>query len=202
MFDLNSTKDASTKSSQAEGAKPAQNKTAKTAQTEDGQSSQTEGAKLLSFDEWIAEQDEPIKALVSDRFKALENTVRATREERNDLKKQLDELSKKQAEGSELRKSLDEISAKLDSAEKRAAFLEEAIKPEIQCKNAKAAWVLAEAQDLFDRQGRPDWARIKAEAPELFGAPTTHANAGEGTGQAPPSSKSMNDFIRAAAGRL
>lgn len=170
-------------------------------QKQDPPPAENEGAMPLVFDEWLGSQDEPIKALISTRFQALETTVRATRDERDSVTKQLKELSRVQVEGSEAKKNLEATIARLETTEKRAAFLEDALKPEIQCRNAKAAWIIAQAQELFDRQGRPDWAKIKAEAPELFGTPAAKANAGNGTGEPPPSGKDMNKFIRASAGR-
>jgi hypothetical protein len=158
-------------------------------------------APVPTWDEWMATQDEPVKQLVTSRFSALESTVKATRDERDDMKHQLKELSKAQAEGSDARKALDETISKLERAERRAAFLEDAVRPEIQCKNPRAAWTLASAQNLFDKHDRPDWNAIKAEAPELFGPLIANANAGTGTGKPIPSAKNMNNFIRVAAGR-
>ena len=153
-----------------------------------------------SFDVWLEEQDEGIKALVTARFQALESTVKATRGERDELSKQFKDMAKKAGEGTEVRKALEEASAKLEEAERRAAFLEDAIKPEIQCRNPRAAWVIAQNGGHFDKAGRPSWDAIKAEAPELFGVVTANANAGAGTGSPPPKTQDMNAFIRAAAG--
>ena len=106
------------------------------AQTQGQQTTtQTTDAKPLVFDEWIAGQDEPVKELISTRFTALENTVKATRDERDALKGQLKDLLKTAEKGSELEKSLTDAMSRLDAAEKKAAFLEEAIKPGIECRN-------------------------------------------------------------------
>jgi hypothetical protein len=158
-------------------------------------------APPASFDEWMATQDEPVKKLITTRFTALESTVRATRDERDEIKKQLKDLLPKVEKGSELEKSLVDMSAKFEQAERRAAFLEDAMRPEIQCRNPRAAWTLANTLNLFDKRDRPDWQAIKAEAPELFGVISANANAGAGTGKPVPASKNMNNFIRAAAGR-
>ena len=153
------------------------------------------------FETWLEGQDETVKGLYNVHSESLLNTVRATRKERDDFARQIKELAKGQAEGSEARKALDEMGVKLEVSEKRATFLEESIKPEIQCRNAKAAWLLAQSENLFDRKGNPDWNAIKAEAPELFGLPTASAKAGTGTATPPPATKNMNDFIRTASGR-
>lgn len=162
---------------------------------------QPQGEKPVDFETWLEGQDASVKELYNHHSEALLNTVRATRKERDDMSKQIKELAKQTAEGSDARKALDEMSVKLEVTERRAAFLEEAMKPEIQCRNPKAAWLLAQAENLFDRKGNPDWNGIKAEAPELFGVPTARAEAGTGTATPPPASKNMNDFIRTAAGR-
>ena len=160
-----------------------------------------QGETPANFEVWLEGQDAKVKELYTAHSESLLNTVRATRKERDDFAKQIKELAKGQAEGSETRQQLDEMSVRLETSERRAAFLEEAMKPELQCRNAPAAWKLAQADNLFSRNGSPDWAAIKAEAPELFGIVTAQANAGTGTATPPPASKNMNDFIRTAAGR-
>jgi hypothetical protein len=154
-----------------------------------------------SWEEFLETQPEEVKALYGTHSEALLNTVKATRDERDTFKKQVKELASKAEKGSELEKSLTDMTARLEAAERRAAFLEEAAKPEVQCRNTRAAWLLAEASDLFDKKGNPDWAAIKREAPELFGTPVANANAGNNTQQAPSPHQNMNSFIRKAAGR-
>lgn len=162
---------------------------------------ETEGEMPASFEEFLEAQPEAVKALYNSHSEALLNTVKATRSERDDMAKKIRELTKGMAEGSEAKRQLEEMSAALEKAEKRASFLEDAMKPELQCRNAKAAWLLAEAGNLFDRKGQPDWQAIRAEAPELFGVASANANAGNGTGKPPAPQKNMNDFIRRASGR-
>lgn len=162
---------------------------------------QDPGATPPVFDDWLKTQDESTKALIGNRFTALENIVGATRKERDDLSAEMKRISKDLDEGSEAKKSVDALSAKLELSERRSSFLEEAIKPETQCRNPRAAWLLAISGDHFNRSGVPDWAAIKAEAPELFGKVVANANVGDGTDDEPPKSGSMNNFIRAAAGR-
>ena len=154
-----------------------------------------------TFEEFLEAQPEQVKALYTSHSEALMNTVRATRTERDDFAKQIKSLSKGMAEGTEAKKQLDQLSSQLEKTERRAAFLEQAMQPEVQCRNARAAFLLAEAESLFDKKGNPDWAAIRREAPELFGLPTANANAGTGTGSPPAPQKNMNDYIRRASGR-
>jgi valyl-tRNA synthetase len=156
-------------------------------------------AQAVKFDEWLASQDAPIKAAYEEHTTGLRNTVKATRDERDALSQQVKDLLKTAAKGSEMEKSLQEFQGKLEAAERRAAFLEAASQPGVDCRNPKAALAIAQALDLFDRRGSPDWTALKAEAPELFGrAVTAPANAGQGVA---PAAADMNAMIRQAAGR-
>ena len=67
---------------------------------------------------------------------------------------------------------LSEMSTRAEQAEQRAAFYEEAGRPEIGCSNPKAAYLIAASEGLFTKRGDPDWPAIKAAAPELFGRKT------------------------------
>ena len=63
-----------------------------------------------------------------------------------------------------------------------------------------AAFLVAQAEGLFRKDGAPDWAALQVVAPELF-RKSGQANAGAGTGTPPAAKASMNDFIRRSAGR-
>jgi hypothetical protein len=158
-------------------------------------------ATPASFDEWLKGQDEAVKGLVTERFKQLETTVKATRTEREALNKQLRDATKKLEEGSEARKALEDVSAKLEGAEQRAAFYEDAARPEIGCNNPKLAWLAAIEAGAIDGKGRISWDTLKSQFPELFKAKVPNANAGTGTGTPPAGRSTMNDFIRRAAGK-
>lgn len=155
----------------------------------------------IKFDEWLASQDEAVRTAYEEHITGLKATVRATRDERDGLAKQIKDLLPKAEKGSELEKSLTEFGAKLEAAERRAAFMEDAIKPGIDCRNPKAAFALAMADNLFTRSGAPDWKAIQEVAPELFGKYTPPGNAGTGTG-APPKTTDMDTLIRQKAGRM
>jgi hypothetical protein len=155
----------------------------------------------IKFDEWLGSQPAEVKAAYEEHTTGLRNAVLATRAERDADRKQVQELLKKAEKGSEAEKLLTEMQAKAEASERRAAFLESAMQPGIDCKNPRAALAIALAGDHFNRQGVPDWNAIKAEAPELFGKAIAPGNAGTGTGAPPPAKGSMNDFIRKAAGR-
>jgi hypothetical protein len=142
-----------------------------------------------------------VKALYSQHVTGLTNAVKATREERDALSKQIKDLLPKAEKGSELERSLVEFSGKLEIAEKRATFAEDAARPEIGCNNPKVAWLIAQSEGLFDKKGVADWAAIKQSAPELFRKPAAAGNAGAGTGNMPSGAPTMDQIIRGAFGR-
>ena len=163
---------------------------------------QKDGApEILTFESWFGSQDETVKGLIDAHIKGLKSALESERAQRSDLARQLRDVTAKAEKGSELEKALMEVSTQLEAAERRAAFYEEAGRPEIGCLNPKAAFALAQAEDLYDKRGRVDWEALKASAPELFRPRVPQGNAGLGTSGPPPAHKSMNDFIRRAAGR-
>ena len=169
-------------------------------QPQEPTTTETPEVQPINFEEWIGTQDEATKQAYNNHITGLKNTVTATRQERDAFKKQLQELLPKAEKGSELESALTELSTKLEVTEKRAVFAEEAVKPEIGCMNPKAAWLVAVADDLFDRRGNPDWNAIKQSAPELFKKKDAQGNAGSGTRTQLPTG-GMNQAIRSMAGR-
>ena len=164
------------------------------------ESQQPEGEKPTSFEAWMEKQDEPTKALYNEHISGLKNTVKSTRQERDDFAREIQKLLPKAEKGSEFEKNLTETLLKLEATERRATFVEEAVKPGIDCRNPKAAYAYAVTVDAFDRKGNPDWALLKREAPELFGKSTPPAHGGSGT-ETPPQANDINSQIRRAAGR-
>lgn len=157
---------------------------------------QTADVTPATWDAFLEKQPADVKALYESHSTGLLNTVKAVRDERDGFKKQLKDLTKNAEAGSEAQKQLEAMMAQLEVTERRATFLEEAVKPEIECRNPGAAWVIAKAQDLFTKNGQPDWKQIKTAAPELFGKVIANANAGNGTGTPPAHKQDMNSFIR------
>lgn len=156
----------------------------------------------FDFDSWLGEQPDHVRSGLDAHTAALKNALESERSQRKQFSKELRELTAKAEKGSEAEKTLGEMSTRLEQAEQRAAFYEEAGRAEIACSNPKAAFLVASAEGLFTRRGDPDWPAIKAAAPELFGRKTIPTgNAGSGNGSPPAQGGSMNEFIRAAAGR-
>lgn len=161
-----------------------------------------EAATPFDFDAWLGEQPEHVRKGYEGKTQGLHSALETERTQRKEFAKQLKDLSAKAEKGSEAEKALGEMSARVEQAEQRAAFYEEAGKPENGCLNPKAAFLVATAEGLFKRSGEPDWAAIKQSAPELFGQrKLTPGHAGTGTQSPPAQQQSMNAFIRQAAGR-
>ena len=154
----------------------------------------------VTFESLLEKLDPKGKELYEQHTAGLLNTVKATRDERDQLKNQIKDLLPKAEKGSELEKTLTEFTAKLEVAEKRATFIEEAVKPGIDCRNPKIAYMTAVSIDAFDKRGNPQWDLIKKEAPELFGKIVPKSYSGEGTDD-PPNTLDINAQIRRASGR-
>lgn len=160
-----------------------------------------QAATNFDFDAWLTEQPEHVRGGYDKRTQGLKSALETEREQRKELAKQIKDLMPKAEKGSEAEKALGETLSRLEQVERRAAFAEQASQPEIGCSNPRAAFLVAEAEGLFTRQGVPDWAAIKAAAPELFARKTVPGHAGNGTQSPPPPAGGMNAYIRAATGR-
>lgn len=155
----------------------------------------------------LPEEQRPNVSKIVEDFHAeknskLLNTVNATREERDALASELREAASKAEKGSELKTKLTEQADKLDAANKRADFFEEAVVQ--KCNNPRLAWALAKQEDYFLKTGLPDWKTIKEKAPELFNVvkkPTGKAGAGAGTGNGNDNGMTINSWIRQQAGK-
>lgn len=159
-----------------------------------------EGEKSTSqfenFAAFLEKQPKEVQELYQKDVHGLKSALETERGEKKTLSAQLKELLPKAEKGSELETQLTETVSKLESAERRAAFAEQAIKPEVSCSNVKAAYALALADNLFDKDGNPDWTTIKQTAPELFRKPSS-TDGGAGNRQ-PPKEDIYTAAMRAA----
>lgn len=154
----------------------------------------------LTYDAWLGQQTEDVKTLVEGNITGLKSALQSERQQRDELARQLRDAAK----GSQgaTKEALDKLSADLEAANTRAEFFAEATKSEIGCSNPRLAWIAAQEAGALDNRGRVNWDALKQQYPELFQTRKPPAgNAGAGTGNQPPAGKSMNDFIRTAAGR-
>ncbi len=181
------------------------NNTAQSGATQTGaaQTGATQTGAIPKFEDWLKGQPDTVQQLINQRFQSLESTVRATRTERDNFSSQVRDLTKKAEKGSEMERELTTLSQKLEAAERKSDFMDQAIKPEIGCRNPAAAYAVALSGSMFNSKGVPDWDAIKKAVPELFGANVPKANAGnDGGGQLPTATNDMNTLIRRKAGRV
>lgn len=156
--------------------------------------------QALDFEEWLKEQDESVRSAFEEHVKGLKSALETEREQRKAFAKQLREAMSKAEKGSEAREALEKALQKAEAAERRANFYVEADKAGVS--NLHLAYLAAQADDLLDENGYADFDELKARYPELFKKTAIpSANAGAGAGQSSSSTKSMNEYIRRAAGR-
>ncbi len=165
---------------------------------------QSESESAPDFETWLSKAPDELKTTIEPLFKAhvekLMTTVKDTRKERDTFQKELRDAIKKLDATSDEAKKFEGIADKLDEANKKAEFYEEA--PTNGCRNLKAAFALVKSEDLYTKHGAVDWKQLKEIAPEFFGEKSrlpVKKSAGNGTDSDVPSSHSMNDWIRKQA---
>lgn len=179
------------------------------AQPQEGQTGQQDATQAaqdapqrVEWEQWLTEQPEPVKTAYSEHVNGLKNALTAERTERKQLADQLKKMSKTAEDGSELQTQLQAAVGRIEEAESKADFYEDAHAARVT--NLHAAWLIARNADLIDkRTGRVDMARLRTLVPEFFetrrAAPP--ANAGVSAAQAAPPPHDMNDLIRGKTGR-
>ena len=152
-----------------------------------------------SWDTVLAGLPATAQQLFTSHVEGLKNSLVQSRAERDAQSERVKAIIKA-LDGKEpesVRAELQRMQTELAETATRAAFYEEAGKPEVGCSDPRLAYLVAVNDKLFTARGTPDWERIKAAAPLLFAkAPVQSANAGAGTQSQPPGKASMNDWIR------
>lgn len=172
----------------------------------DGQTGETPAQEpttaAVTFDTVYGALPPEQRGVIDTHIGGLKSALKDERDGRKALEKQLRDLSKQAEEGSTLRTQLDKLAEDQAVTTAKATFFEQA--HEAQVKNLRLAWLAAQDYGLVDaKTGEADFTKLKQQAPELFAAkPVPSANAGNGARQGGVTDgKSMNDFIRTAAGR-
>lgn len=146
-----------------------------------------------TYDEWYSGQGEDVRGLIDGHTQGLRSALDSERAQAKTLAKELKALSGKLDANSEAAKELETVRTKLESAQAQAEFYETATAA--GCRDLRLAWLVASADDLTVDQ-------VKARHPDLFMvARPAAANAGNGAATPPQPGRSMNDYIRRAAGR-
>lgn len=152
-----------------------------------------------SFDDWLGDQPEAIKALYASHTDGLRSALRKERDDNKSLTKQLKDLGSKLEDGSEARKALDEITQKLEGESSRADFYEEAVG--VGVADLKLAWLAVKSEPELTNRGKVDFDKMRSLHPQLFAQaqPIPRGNAGVGAVSL-QTSEDMNTRIRKAAG--
>jgi hypothetical protein len=139
---------------------------------------------MTTIAEWLATQPQDVKDLIGPQVEALQNSLRAARDERDTALK----ATKVPVDQAELQNQL-------TASAKRIAFLEGASTKGV--KDARLAWALAQSENTFTEEGKVDWSKLKELSPALFTVPLK-TGAGSGTGEPPPAARTMSDALRSA----
>jgi hypothetical protein len=172
----------------------------------EGQNGETppapDATQPVTFEAVYTALPETQRGAIDGHITGLKSALKDEREARKAVERQLRDLSKQAEEGSAMRAQLDKMAEEQSTTTAKATFFEQA--HEAQVKNLGLAWLAAQHYGLVDaKTGEADFNKLRQQAPELFVAKTIPtANAGNGAKQGGVSDgRSMNDFIRAAAGR-
>ena len=143
---------------------------------------------------------EEAQAVYNQHTQGLQSALKAERQQRQDLAKQLREASSQLEAGSKARTDLEALQVQFEDAQRRADFATEASGQGVA--NVRLAYLAAQEFDLFDRRGNVQWDELRKAAPELFAQPApARGNAGSGTAAPPQPGQDMNAYIRKMAGR-
>jgi len=153
----------------------------------------------LTYESWFEGQDDSIKELINGHQSGLKSALKTERENGKKLTGELKSLSKELESGTAAKEQIDQLTARLEAADQRTVAYESLQSAGV--KNLKLGFLAAQADDLIRNDGTIDLAILKERNPELFvnGTPPP-SGAGNGGGNGTPKA-TMNDFIRAAAGR-
>ncbi len=163
------------------------------------------GGAGLTLDSWIealedADQKESVKTLLGKHVGKLKSALDSERVTRKEMEGQVRDLAKAADDGSDSQVQLTQFADDLEKAGQKSDFYEAAHLA--GASNLKLAYMAAVQDELFDRRGNVDFAKMKENYPELFaGELGASGNAGSGTETTIPEGKAMNNWIRTETGR-
>lgn len=157
--------------------------------------------KPLNYETWVENQPVEVKTMLAGWERGLKTALGDERDARKGLERQVRELAGKAEKGSEAERQLTQLADQITESDRRSEFYEAAHIAGVT--NLKLAYLVASHDELFDKRGMVNFETMKESYPELFGSQNKlpKGNAGDGTDKQPTGKGSMNDFIRAAAGR-
>jgi len=163
-----------------------------------------EGEMPEDFEKWLKKQDGDVQKMFGEYTAGLKSALEKERENRKSLEDEVRDLAGKAENGSDMQGRLETLTEKMEAESRKLGFYESAHKAGVG--NLKLAYMLAEADDMFDKKGGVDFGVMSEEYPELFsgGGKSPQGDAGSGRGDGQPDGdegEGMNRYIRAAAGR-
>ncbi len=176
-----------------------------TDENENKEEKEQQESKYADFGAFLAEQSDDVKGLYETELAGLKSALEKERTARKQATETISTLKTQVEKGSESEKQLEktlaefnELKTQAEQDARRAKFYEQATGKDIGCSNVKATYAIAVANNLFDKDGVPNWTELKKLAPELFiGKAKNHAGK---TGDELPSTADINAEIRQAAG--
>lgn len=154
------------------------------------------------LEKWLGAQPEHVRVALEDNVAGLKSALKSERDGNKKREDQLKALSKTAAEGSDLKAQLDKLGTELAEERVKNQFYLDASVAKVT--NVKLAWLAAKAEELIDSRGNVDFKALRESNPELFAvakAVVPPGNQGNGMGQEGAKQASMNNFMRAGAGR-
>jgi hypothetical protein len=167
------------------------------------QTGETPETEQLTFDSWIGQQPDEVRNLLETHTTGLTSALKAERDSRKALEKQVKTLAEQAEQGSAAANQLMQVSQELQEAERRATFTETAVASGVQPGAIRLAYLAANDLGAWQQDGAPDLSKLKSAYPHLFTKATPTPTAGAGTnGQLPAVGNPMDNIIRAKAGRI
>lgn len=152
----------------------------------------------VTFDSWLAGQDDTVKGLYTQHTAGLKSALDSERKANQDAQKQLRDLAKKAEKGSELEAALTKQANDLSILQVKNHFQDKAHLAGVR--SLDLAYMAAAQADLISDKGDCDFSELRKLYPELFTA-TVQGNAGSGTGNQAPKPQTMDQIIMGALGR-
>lgn len=163
-----------------------------------GQSQQGDGNQqpALTWDTWLADQSDEVKALAETANAGLKTALQSERDARKQLDAQLKKLSKSAGDNAELTQTIEDLRTQLEGQTRKANFATDLGN---SVTDVELAFIAAERIGAFDRDGRVNVEKLKAAHPALFNKqpaappPGNHAN---GSGNPGGAGTDINALIR------
>lgn len=162
-------------------------------------------SETLDFKDWLAQQPDNIKSLITGHTQGQQSALRSEREARSKAERDLKDLQAKLEQGTATAQDVQAIRNSLNEKDAELTFYDAA--HAAGATNLKRVFTLVKNEGLIDGRGHYDMEKIKAAFPEYFPVPvrptTPTGNAGSGAGNQPPAlsgNAAVNNALRSAAG--